>query len=85
MTVTVDGGGVHDGSTITRYFGFAKWPHCPMLKSLPLAEQFLKPGITFQQLDVQATVTSDNKAAKRLNNARERLSTLFFNRSKTAA
>ena len=55
------------------------------LKSLHLAEQFLKPGITFQQLDVKATATSDNEAAKRLNDARERLFKTIFNRSKTAA
>jgi hypothetical protein len=55
------------------------------LKSLHVAEQFLKPGMTFQQLDVNATVTSDNEAAKRLNDARERLFKTIFNRSKTVA
>ena len=42
-------------------------------KSLPLAEQFLKPGITFIQLDVLATTMSDNEAAERLNKARTTL------------
>ena len=55
------------------------------LRSLPLAEQFLKPGITFQQLDIQAQAMSDNEAAKRLNDARARLFKTIFNRSKTAA
>lgn len=55
------------------------------LKSLPLAEQFLKPGISFQQLDAHASAMSDNEAAVRLNNARAILFKTIFNRSKTAA
>ncbi|MEK7730722.1 MAG: integrase [Planctomycetota bacterium] len=54
-------------------------------KSLPLAEQFLKSGITFPQLDAQASAMSDNEAAERLNNARATLFKTIFNRSKTAA
>ena len=54
-------------------------------KSLPLAEQFLKPGITLLQLDALATAMSDNQAAERLNNARVALFKTIFNRSKTAA
>jgi hypothetical protein len=49
------------------------------LKSLHMAEPFLKPGMTFPQLDVTATVISDNEAAQRLNDARERLFTTIFN------
>ena len=55
------------------------------LKSLPLAESFLKPGITFQQLDAQANAISDNEAAQRLNNARTTLFKTISNRSKSAA
>lgn len=55
------------------------------LKSLPNAEQFLKPPITFEQLDAQATAMSDNDAAQRLNDARAILFKTIFNRSKTAA
>lgn len=55
------------------------------LKSLHDAEQFLKPNITFSQLDTQARALSDNEAAKRLNNARAVLFKTIFNRSKTAA
>ena len=55
------------------------------LKSLPLAAQFLKPGITFQQLDVQANAMSDNEAAQRLNDARAVLFKTISNRSKKAA
>ena len=55
------------------------------LKSLHLAEPFLKPGITFQQLDAQANAMSDNEAALRLNNARALLFKTISNRSKSAA
>ena len=54
------------------------------LKSPPLAEQYLKLGITFQQLDAQAVEISDNEAAQRLNDARAILFKTIFNRSKTA-
>ncbi len=43
------------------------------LKSLDKASQYLKPGITFKQLDVQAAKMSDNDAALALNNARKKL------------
>jgi len=55
------------------------------LKSLSLAEQFLKPGISFEKLDAQANAMSDNEAAARLNDARAILFKTIFNRSKTAA
>ena len=55
------------------------------LKSLPNAEQFLKPAITFEQLDAQATAMSDNDAALRLNDARAILFKTIFNRSTKAA
>ena len=55
------------------------------LKSLPLAAQFLKSGITFQQLDTQANAISDNDAVQRLNDARATMFKNIFNRSKTAA
>lgn len=42
-------------------------------KSLPGAEDYLKPGITFEQLDDIAMQCSDNEAARRLNRARDRL------------
>ena len=55
------------------------------LKALPVPEQYLKPGITFQQLDAQASAISDNEAAQRLNDARTILFKTIFNRSKAAA
>jgi len=57
----------------------------PYVKSLPHAEQFLKPGISFESLDAQACAMSDNEAAQRLNDARTTLFRTIFNRSKTAA
>ena len=55
------------------------------LKSLNQAQPFLKPGMTFEQLDVQAGAMSDNEAAQRLNDARAVLFKTIFNRSKKAA
>lgn len=43
------------------------------LKSLPEAEQYLKPGISFKQLDEIAYAISDNEAARLLNQARTEL------------
>ncbi len=42
-------------------------------KSLPDTDQYLKPGITFEQLDAQAAKMSDNDAALALHNASKRL------------
>ena len=55
------------------------------LKSLPDAARSLKPGITFEQLDAQANIISDNEAARRLNEARVILFKSISNQSKTAA
>ena len=55
------------------------------LKSLHEAEQYLKLGITFQDLDAQANASSDNEAAQRMNEARAILFKTIFNRSKKAA
>ncbi len=43
------------------------------LKSLPDASQYLKPGVTFEQLDDIAFQCSDNEAARCLNQARDKL------------
>jgi transposase InsO family protein len=43
------------------------------LKSLPDANHYLKPGVTFEQLDAHASAMSDNDAARHLNQARARL------------
>ena len=43
------------------------------LKSLPKARQYLKEGITFDQLDALATQMSDNDAAAELQRAKRKL------------
>ncbi len=43
------------------------------LKSLPTAERFLKPSVTFEQLDAFASQMSDNEAAARLQQVRQKL------------
>ncbi|MBU2837803.1 transposase family protein [Acidithiobacillus thiooxidans] len=43
------------------------------LKSLPQAESYLKPGVTFEILDQLAYQISDNQAADQLQKARQRL------------
>lgn len=55
------------------------------LKALPDAARYLKPGISFQQLDAIATKCSDNDAARRLNQARTELFQLINKSQKSAA
>ena len=55
------------------------------LKSLPEASAFLKPGVTFDQLDRLAATISDNEAAEKLNEARKKLFQSINRRSKHAA
>lgn len=55
------------------------------LKSLPEASTYLKPGVTFKQLDEIASKCSDNEAAKRLNEAKEKLFQLINKSQQRAA
>ncbi|WP_240466297.1 hypothetical protein [Arhodomonas sp. KWT] len=55
------------------------------LKSLPRADHYLKPGITFEQLDAIAYAISDNEAARRLNQARAELFRSINNTQNPAA
>ena len=55
------------------------------LKSLPVAEAFLKPGMTFEKLDQTAAAMSDNEAVERLNAARKKLFQSINRRSRHAA
>ena len=55
------------------------------LKSLPNASGFLKPGMSFEALDAFTAATSDNEAARRMNEARARLFQFIQRRSKKAA
>ena len=43
------------------------------LKALPDAKQFLKPELTFEDLDKQACAATDNQAAEQLNQQRTKL------------
>jgi len=53
------------------------------LTSLDNAEQYLKEGITFKKLDADATVISDNEAARQWQAARTQLFNTIFGRKKT--
>ena len=55
------------------------------LKSIEGAGSCLKPGMTLENLENQANQDSDNAAAAKLNQARQRLFQSIFNRSRTAA
>jgi len=43
------------------------------LKSLPEAESYLRPGVTFEELEITANQMSDNKFAERMVKARSNL------------
>ena len=55
------------------------------LKSLPQAERYLKPAITFETLDAMAHSISDNDAAKRLNQAKRQLFKAIYEQKHRAA
>ncbi len=61
------------GKTAKRYRYQDTMTPFEKLKSLPGAEQYLKPGITIAALEQQAKVVSDLDAAIALNKARDRL------------
>ena len=48
-------------------------PPYEKLKSLPDAARYLKPGVSFAQVDEIAYQISDNEAARQLQQARKRL------------
>lgn len=54
------------------------------LKSLPRADQYLKPDTSFQELDATAYTISDNEAAKRLQAARRQLFETICERRKAS-
>ena len=55
------------------------------LKAIPDFATFLKPGVTANDLDLQANAMSDNAAAKAVQQARKQLFQSFNRRSKSAA
>ncbi len=52
-------------------------------RSLPCASQYLKPGVTFKNLDAFAKEITDNEAAEQLNSARDNLQQQLHERLKT--
>ncbi len=52
------------------------------LKSLPGAGGYLKPNVTFKQLDAIAASVSDNDAVQLLNEAKKQLFNAIFELSK---
>ncbi len=54
------------------------------LKSLPKANTFLRPGVTFEQLDAIALALSDNEAAKQMNEAKRQLFKTIFEQGRKA-
>jgi hypothetical protein len=69
-TVTDD-----NGKEVKRYPYHQMMTPYDKLKSLPDAERFLKPGLTFAELDKIAYNITDNEAARRMNEARNLLFT----------
>lgn len=55
------------------------------LKSLPNAARYLKPGITFEDLDALANQISDNEAAEKLQRAKRELFQAIFEQSNRVA
>lgn len=55
------------------------------LKSLPQADKYLKPGITYKILDAAAFEINDNEAADRLQSARQQLFTTIYERKNKEA
>ena len=53
------------------------------LRGLPDAEQYLKPGTTFKQLEKIAMQFTDNEAARRLKRARYKLFKTIFEQERT--
>lgn len=69
------------GKTTRRYYYRDTMTPLEKLKSLPGAEQYLKPGITIAALEEQAAAQSDLDAALALNQARTRLFDLIARES----
>jgi transposase InsO family protein len=67
-----------------------KYPYTDMdtpygkLRSLPNACTFLKPGISFEQLDAIALSISDNGAAQQMNEAKQQLFKAIFGQGRKA-
>ena len=54
-------------------------------RSLPKPSQYLKPGVTFKNLDAKAGEMTDNEAAEQMNSARDKLFKQLHERLKLMA
>lgn len=73
------------GKVIKRYrYADVMTPY-EKLKSLPNAETYLKPGLSFKTLNDIAYAISDNEAAKQLTKARGKLFKTIYQSQKPAA
>ena len=70
------------GRTRTRYRYQDTMTPFEKLKSLPEAEQYLKPGVTFRHFEARANDQADLEAAAALNQARARLFALIDRESR---
>ena len=52
------------------------------LKSLANATSFLKPGVTFEQFDMESTAMTDNQAAELFTLQRNKIFSKIFNQTK---
>jgi transposase InsO family protein len=75
----------HKGKQQRRYPYEAMMTPYDKLKSLPNPERYLKPGITFEQLDALAYQIGDNEAAHQLQNAKRVLFQTIFEQRTLAA
>jgi len=74
----------HKGKVKKRYPYEAMSTPYDKLKSLPQADTFLKPGVTFEQLDAIALALCDNAAAKQMNEAKRQLFKTIFEQARKA-
>ena len=71
------------GKAVKRYRYADMMTPYEKLKSLVNAESFLKPGITFEQLDKDSTVMTDNEAATLFTSQRNKIFRRIFKQTKT--
>ena len=71
------------GKAVKRYRYADMMTPYEKLKSLVNAESFLKPGITFEQLDKDSTVMTDNEAATLFTSQRNKIFKQIFKQTKT--
>ena len=71
------------GKAVKRYRYADMMTPYEKLKSLANAADFLKPGVTFEQLDKDSTAMTDNEAAARFTSQRNKIFKQIFKQTKT--